>query len=138
MDIPEGTPTDTGVRVLLVDTLPARLEVLRFLVESPGVAAHVVATAGDLSSALEAVEAEAPTLVLLEIQLPVELGFEILAGLRQRFPLLTLLVCSFRGDPETQARALSAGANAYIVKPVTSTELRAAFAEGAPLAVSQP
>ena len=138
MDVPDTPSADTGIKVLLVDTLSARLEVLRFLVESPGVDAQVVATAYDLATAVAAVEAEAPNLVLLEIQLPVELGLEILAGLHERFPQLRMLVCSFRGDSETQARALSAGATAYFVKPVTSTELRVAFAEAAPLAVAQP
>ena len=74
MDVLESSLVATGIKVLLIDTLPARLEVLRFLVESPGVAAQVVGTAGDVASAIEQIEANSPDLVVLEIQLPVELG----------------------------------------------------------------
>lgn len=138
MDVLESSLVATGIKVLLIDTLPARLEVLRFLVESPGVAAQVVGTAGDVASAIEQIEANSPDLVVLEIQLPVELGMEIVAAIRQRFPALVIIVCSFRGDSETKARATAAGATTYLVKPVTSTELRSAFGEAVPLAVSQP
>ena len=128
MAVPEAT------RVLLVDIAVDRRDVVHRLVESPAVGALVVGDATDAVSAVAAVGTLAPEVVMLEIQLPVEAGLDALAALRRAFPRLPVVVCSFRGDTDTTARATAAGASSYLKKPVGTTRVREAFAHAASVA----
>jgi chemotaxis response regulator CheB len=88
-------PVQEATRVLLDDTSVARRDVVQRLAESPAVGALVVGAAPDAASAVAAVGTFAPTVVMLEIQLPVEAGLETLAALQRAFPRLPVVVCSF-------------------------------------------
>jgi FixJ family two-component response regulator len=72
----------------------------------------------------------APTVVMLEIQLPVEAGLETLAALQRAFPRLPVVVCSFCSDLDTTTRAAAAGATSYLKKPVAAMYLREALCHG--------
>lgn len=119
-------------RVLLVDGAVARRDVVQRLVESPAVGALVVGAATDAASAVAAAATLAPTVVMLEIQLPVETGFDTLAALHRAFPRLPVVVCSFRSDSDTTTRAAAAGATSYLKKPVAATYLREALSHVPP------
>jgi CheY-like chemotaxis protein len=123
-------PVQEATRVLLVDTSVARRDVVQRLVESPAVGALVVGAATDAASAVAAVGTFAPTVVMLEIQLPVEAGLETLAALQRAFPRLPVVVCSFCSDLDTTTRAAAAGATSYLKKPVAAMYLREALCHG--------
>ena len=126
--VPWAPPTvPAKIAVLLVDTSVARREILRLLVESSPAGAFVVGGASNAVSAVESVASLGPDVVVLEIQLPVEAGLDALATLRRTYPLLPVVVCSFRADIETKARAIAAGAACFLPKPVASSELREAL-----------
>jgi CheY-like chemotaxis protein len=116
-------------RVLLVDAAVARRDVVQRLVESSGVGAVVVGAATDAASAVAAVGTLAPTVVMLEIQLPVETGLDTLTALHRAFPALPVVICSFCSDSGTTARAAAAGATAYLKKPVAAINLRDALSQ---------
>lgn len=68
-----------------------------------------------------------PRLVLLDLKLPRVGGAEVLSRLRSEafLRMLPVVVLSSSADRADIARALSAGANGYVVKPVDSDELDA-------------
>jgi len=63
--------------------------------------------------------------IILDLQLGDRHGFEILQELRRNGRHTPILLYSGRGDTETIVRGLDAGADDYVVKPVSNEELRA-------------
>jgi len=109
--------------ILIVDDRATSRELLRTVLEKQG---YAVSEAADGEEALQKVRAESPQLVLLDLQMPVRNGYEVLIELRQdpRFaslPIIALTASAMQGDRE---RALAAGFTAYLPKPVTLAHLR--------------
>lgn len=111
-----------GMRVLLVDDSPETLEAFRMLLEIEGASVQV-ATGGVAALALTE---QAPfDLILSDIGMPGMDGYELIAQLRARprtqgTPAFAL---SGFGDRAGIERALRAGFQAYIDKPVTLDDL---------------
>src|SRR5437762_12354522 len=84
-----------AVRVLLIDHVVARRDVMQALITSPAVGATVVGGAIDSASGVGAVEESAPDVVIVEIQLPVDSGLSLLGALRQHVPQVPVIVCSY-------------------------------------------
>ena len=104
-------------RILVADDDPVGRELIREILESQG---YQVTEAGDGADALAAIQANAPDLVLLDIQMPVLDGFGVIQALRrdERFHALTVLALTafaMRGDRE---KAMAAGFDGYIAKPI--------------------
>jgi len=104
-------------RILVADDDPVGRELIREILESQG---YQVTEAGDGADALAAIQANAPDLVLLDIQMPVLDGFGVIQALRrdERFQALTVLALTafaMRGDRE---KAMAAGFDGYIAKPI--------------------
>ena len=70
------------------------------------------------------VKAERPRLVLLDLMLPDTDGIELMRTVPALAELPVIFISGY-GRDETVARALEAGADDYIVKPFSSTELAA-------------
>jgi len=106
------------IRVLLVDdAATVRRLVGDALAEDP--ALEVAGTASDGRMGLERVEALHPDVVLLDLEMPVMGGLEMLAALRTRHPSLPVVVYSAltrEGAPLTM-KALWLGANDVVAKP---------------------
>jgi two-component system response regulator YesN len=127
-------PSDTtGLRVVLVDARAERRELMKHVVEGTTAGAEVVALADNKASAIDVVEQQHADAVVLDIQMPIEDGLDTIASLRSRFPLLTIVVCSFHVDQTTKQRALAQGADAYLGKPITPRELNATLNSLRPL-----
>ncbi len=108
-------------RVLVLDDDPQALRFARDALASRGYAPVVTGDARELPRLLRT---ERPDLVLLDLVLPGTDGIELL----QRLPELAnvpVIFISAYGRDETVARALEAGAEDYIVKPFSPTELTA-------------
>jgi DNA-binding response OmpR family regulator len=63
--------------------------------------------------------------IVLDLQLGDRHGFEILQELRRNGRRTPVLLYSGRSDTDTNVRGLDAGADDYVVKPVSNEELRA-------------
>ncbi len=63
--------------------------------------------------------------IVLDLELGDRHGFEILQELRRNGRHTPILLYSGRGDTESIVRGLDAGADDYVVKPVSNEELRA-------------
>jgi CheY-like chemotaxis protein len=72
-----------------------------------------------------------PDLIVCDIDMPAINGFEVLKALRQKPGIEGTPVIIFSGesDEKYQRLAFKLGANAYLVKPVTSDVLLTAIAE---------
>lgn len=84
-----------------------------------------VLEASDGEQAFATIKAERPDLVLMDIQMPRDDGFSVLRKLRldpqlAAIPVLALTAYAMRGDSE---KALAAGFNAYITKPIDMPSL---------------
>jgi DNA-binding response OmpR family regulator len=87
--------------------------------------AYRVRAASDGVEALEALEAEAPDLVVLDLMLPGMTGLDILRELRRRPGLtaLPVVMLSARRDEGDRMTARRLGAADYITKPFSPAEL---------------
>jgi DNA-binding response OmpR family regulator len=74
--------------------------------------------------ALEIVAAENPDLVLLDIMMPILDGFTVCERIR-KFSTVPIIVVTVKGEEQDRVRGLDLGADDYIVKPFSATELLA-------------
>jgi two-component system, cell cycle response regulator DivK len=110
-------------RILIVDDKATSRELLRMVLEKQG---YAIIEAADGEEALKKTRSEGPDLVLLDLQMPIKNGYEVLAELRKepayaKLPIIALTASAMRGDQE---RALAAGFTGYLAKPVTLSALR--------------
>ncbi len=64
-------------------------------------------------------------LVLLDILLPAMNGFEVLSRIRTALPAMPVIMLTARGAEEDRVRGLTDGADDYVLKPFSHTELLA-------------
>lgn len=105
--------------VLVVDDDPHIREVISFALDKAGFATE---TAGDGAEALAAIEARAPDLVVLDINMPEMDGLELCRRLR-RSSELPILFLSSRDDEIDRIVGLELGADDYVTKPFSPREL---------------
>lgn len=113
--------TEVGVRILVVDDELAIRRFLRTALSSQG---FVVTEAANGQDALQAVIAERPDLVLLDLGLPDLDGVEVTRQLREWTPL-PIIILSVREQEADKISALDAGADDYLTKPFGMGELLA-------------
>jgi DNA-binding response OmpR family regulator len=119
--VTDGPGSDGGARILVVDDEEqVRLVVCRYL----ALEGYVVEEAGDAREALEAMERRRPDLMLLDVMLPSQDGLDLLARLRQTSDLPVILLSAL-GNEADRVIGLKLGADDYVVKPFSPTELAA-------------
>lgn len=109
-------------RVLVVEDHFAIANGLRDNLEAEGYEARV---ARDGIEGVTQAEAWKPDLLILDLMLPRRDGFSVLATVRSRGATMPILVLSARGGESEKVRALSGGADDYMVKPFGLLELLA-------------
>ena len=110
--------------ILIVEDEPSLAELLRYNVEKEG---YRVAEAHDGEEALVLVQEELPQLVLLDWMLPKVSGIEVCRRLRARVETknLPVIMLTARGEDIDRVRGLDTGADDYLTKPFSMTELLA-------------
>ena len=109
----------TGGHILIVDDDSRTLRLERFILEDDG---FLVREAGSGEEALEALEASTPDLVLLDIGLPGMDGFATCQRIRKCSQVPIIMVTAENND-EQKVRGLELGADDYVTKPFSTTEL---------------
>lgn len=114
--------------ILLVDDEPEIAAIVGEVLRGTG---YRVAWVRTVSEARIATTARAPDLVLLDIQLNQETGFDYLRWLRadptlNSVPVAMLTVSQ---DPQSREQALTMGADRYVVKPISPDALMRAISE---------
>ena len=112
------------MRLLLVDDHPLIREGLSraLTTEFPGSSCVAVAT---VPEALSAVEAEAFSIVVLDLSLPGRDGFDVARTLRQEGIQTPILMLTARSEVGDRVAGLDAGADDYLTKPFAPKELSA-------------
>jgi DNA-binding NarL/FixJ family response regulator len=114
------------IRVLLVDDQKLMREGLRVLLElEPDL--QVVGEAGDGQSALDTFVAEGPDVVLMDIRMPGMDGVEATWRLRQLNPQARVIILTTFDDDEYVFEGLRAGAQGYLLKDVSGSDLARAI-----------
>jgi NarL family two-component system response regulator LiaR len=114
--------TRVPVRVLIVDDHALVSEGTRRLLElEPDM--HVVGIARNGIEALELVESERPSVVLMDIEMPEMDGIEATTKIAADFPDVSVLVLSAYDDDEYVERLVEAGAAGYLLKDVRGDQL---------------
>jgi len=113
-----------GIRVLVADDNPAGLELVR---EGLSQFVSSIIEASDGREALHKIRESKPHLVLLDIQMPEMDGYQVLHVIRgdpalSALRVVALTAFAMQGDRE---RALEAGFDDYITKPVSVAQLKA-------------
>ena len=117
-----GRPAGRGrqrVRVLAVDDDP---QALRYLRDTLAEAGYAVSVAAGPEEALRLVQQERPHLVLLDLVLPGADGLELMQSILALANLPVIFLSGY-GRDQVIARAFELGAEDYIVKPFSPTEL---------------
>lgn len=114
--------TKTSTSVLVVDDEPQVVWMLQFSLEAEG---YQTLTARDGRSAMEEVREHRPSLVLLDIMMPVMDGWAFLEHLQElpRDERPRVIVVSARSSLRDKAKAAELGAVAYVVKPFNVDDL---------------
>jgi CheY-like chemotaxis protein len=106
-------------RVLVVDDHELNLKLLQRVLELEG---HEVVATDSIASAERAIAASFPSLIVLDVQLPDGDGLELARKLKADpvTACCAILACTagvMKGDQE---RALAAGCDAYVSKPINT------------------
>lgn len=100
---------EPGVRALLRDTL--------------SIAGFETIEASDGMSALTLLRSNKPALMVIDVNMPLMDGFELVERLRSTDDLTPVLMLTARGDKSDIARGLKIGADDYVIKPFGIEEL---------------
>ncbi len=110
--------------ILVVDDLLANVSLLEEILTLQG---YQVVTALDGEEALEVVHREQPDLVLSDVRMPNFGGFELCRALKSApdTRLVPVILMTGAAEESDRMRAIEAGANDIIAKPINQPELRA-------------
>jgi DNA-binding response OmpR family regulator len=110
------------VKILVVDD---DLELAGLIGYALRQAGYVVVEAADGPSALAVFEREAPSLVILDVNLPRLSGLEVCRQIRAAGSSVPIMMLTVRNAEEDQVQALDLGADDYLTKPFSPRTLLA-------------
>jgi len=118
-------------RILIVDDNPTNLKLVTYVVRAQG---YEVDTAVDATAALQLIRDHRPDLVLMDLQLPGIDGLELARRLKsdpetRAIAIIAVTAYAMKGDRE---KALAAGCDDYITKPIDTRTLPALIARHLP------
>jgi CheY-like chemotaxis protein len=116
-----------GERILIVDDNATNLKLVAYLLRANG---YQVDTALDAESAIEVIGVSRPDLILMDIQLPGIDGLELTRRLKadpvtRDIVIVAVTAYAMKGD---QDKAMAAGCDDYITKPIDTRALPEAIA----------
>ncbi len=106
-------------KILAVDDEPLYQHLLKVNLEKEG---YEVITASNGEDALDMVTSRHPDLVIMDIMMPKLDGLTTSERIRQ-FSNIPIIVLTARGEEQDRVRGLNIGADDYVVKPFSATEL---------------
>ena len=119
---------ERATRILIVDDNEDAADLLTLSLKQAG---YLTETAYDGPSALTSVEVFRPQIVILDIGLPGMSGYEVARALRQdaRFASLALIALTGWGAPGDKQKALEAGFDLHLTKPIDAGGLNGALSQ---------
>jgi two-component system, OmpR family, KDP operon response regulator KdpE len=110
-----------GTKILVVDDEPRYQRLLEANLLTEG---YEVLTASDGMQALDTLSATPVDLILLDVMMPKLDGFATCQRIRQ-YSNVPIIMLTARGEEQDRVRGLDLGADDYLVKPFSATELLA-------------
>ncbi len=114
-------------KILIVDDLPDNRDLLKAALLQGGGEGYVIAEVGSGEAALEAVEKDAPDIILLDIMMPGMNGFEACEKLKadEKYSSIPILFITAMGSMDDKVKGFQLGAADYITKPLDIHEVQA-------------
>lgn len=111
-----------GWRILIADDEPDIVTSLEFLMRDSG---WEVWVARDGNQALRLAESLRPHVVLLDVMMPKQSGFDVCRRIRENPELsgVKIVMLTAKGGSADQQLGVETGANAYVIKPFSTKEL---------------
>jgi len=109
-------------RVVIIEDERDVARLLEFNLRGAGFEVH---TAGTGAEGLGAVRAHTPDVVILDLMLPDQSGYDVCKAIRNDPPIadLGVLMLTAKGEPEDRILGLEVGADDYVVKPFVVREV---------------
>ncbi len=107
------------MKILVIDDDPNMTELLKLLLE-PASSAILIANSGP--EGIHLAKTQHPDMMILDLMMPDMSGWQVCKVVRD-FSKLPILILSALDSPGLVAAALDAGADDYLIKPVTSNVL---------------
>ena len=107
------------LKVLVIDDDLAMTEILKYQLTSNGLEVKVV---NDGQTGLKSIESFKPNIIILDLLMPELDGWEVCRAIKSKNKI-PILILSAVDNPIRIAETLDAGADDYLIKPVTSTSL---------------
>ena len=109
-------------KVLVVDDSRTELMHLSEVLRKGG---YAVRTAGNAEEALQALQAERPDLVLMDVVMPGQNGFQLTRTITRdpQYAGLPVIICTSKSQETDRVWGMRQGARDYVTKPVDAREL---------------
>ena len=109
-------------KILIVEDDPRSLKMIQMTLRSYG---YSLLEATDGEEALKVARNDKPDLIIMDLRLPKVSGLEVTRQLRQmsdfnHIAIIAITAYAMKGDKE---KAISAGCDAYLAKPINTREL---------------
>jgi len=111
-------------KVLLVDDVEMIIEGLKVMIDWKNLGFEICGEAYNGEEGLEKAIKYLPDVIITDIRMPIISGLELLGKIKEVAPLCKVIILSGYNDFEFAREALEKGAVAYLLKPVTSEELK--------------
>jgi two-component system response regulator PilR (NtrC family) len=108
-------------RILVVDDEPGMREFLEIMLQKDN---YIVETASDGSEAINKIESALFDLAVVDVQMPVMNGIEVLKRVNEKSPETTVIMITAFASHETAIEAMKLGAYDYITKPFKIDEIK--------------
>jgi len=112
--------------VLVVEDYTDTRETMKIILEHLG---YRVVEAADGIEAIEVAKRERPSVILMDMGLPAMDGYEATKRLRElpQFKCTTIIACSAYNRWKWHAKAIAAGCNGFLTKPLDFIKLKSAL-----------
>jgi len=109
-------------KILIVEDDPRNLKMIQMILRPYG---YSLLEATDGEEALKVARSNKPDLIIMDLRLPKVSGLEVTRQLRQmsdfsHIAIIAITAYAMKGDKE---KAISAGCDAYLAKPINTREL---------------
>lgn len=110
------------MQVLIAEDEPHVVELLTFILEREGCHTRAV---GDGDAVLPALQAQRPDVLILDLMLPRQNGFEVLQAIRADDALrsLPVMILTAKNQERDREVAVSLGVDAFVTKPFANREV---------------
>jgi two-component system, OmpR family, response regulator len=111
-----------SIDVLIAEDEPAILDSLEFILRRAGFS---VASVTDGAAAFAEIRRQSPKVVVLDVMLPRQSGFEVLKQIRAdvAFGALPVLMLTAKGQQQDKRIAEELGADAFVTKPYANADV---------------